>query len=45
MPTSEDFSVKTLGECRFASPLNLPEELYVSEQTRIRICGPKFRLK
>lgn len=36
MPTSEDFTVKTLGECRFPSPLNLPEELYVSEHTRIR---------
>ncbi|MBD3307448.1 ATP-dependent 6-phosphofructokinase [candidate division KSB3 bacterium] len=35
MLTAEDLQVKTLGECRFESPLNLPEALYVSDATRI----------
>ncbi len=36
MPTFEDFRVKTLGECRFSSPLNFPEALYESDAVRIR---------
>ncbi len=36
MPTAEDFLIKTLGECKFDSPLNLPEALYVSDKVRVR---------
>ena len=36
MPTAEDFQVKTLGECKFGSPLDFPECLYVSDETRVR---------
>ncbi len=36
MLTKEDLEVKTLGECTFDSPLNLPEALYVSDETRVR---------
>ena len=36
MLTAEDFKVKTLGECRFDSPLDIPETLYISEDARIR---------
>ncbi len=35
MPTTEDFTVKTLGPCQFDSPLNLPEALYISDDRRI----------
>ncbi len=36
MPTTEDFKVKTLGICKYDSPLNLPEALYVSDEVRLR---------
>ena len=36
MPGVEDFQVKTLGECKIDSPLDFPEFLYVSDETRIR---------
>jgi 6-phosphofructokinase 1 len=36
MLTKEDLKVKMLGECTIDSPLNLPEALYVSDETRVR---------
>ncbi|PIE34659.1 diphosphate--fructose-6-phosphate 1-phosphotransferase [candidate division KSB3 bacterium] len=36
MPTTEDFRIKTLGECQVDSPLDYPECLYVSDDTGIR---------
>ena len=36
MPTAQDFVIKTLGECRISSPLNLPETLYELDEARVR---------
>jgi 6-phosphofructokinase 1 len=36
MLTKEDLQIKTLGECRIDSPLDLPEALYVSDEERVR---------
>src|SRR5512137_1415618 len=36
MLTQADLQVKTLGECTINSPCNLPDTLYVSDETRIR---------
>ena len=36
MLTPKDLQVKTLGDCTLASPLNLPDVLYVSDAVRIR---------
>ncbi len=32
----ENFQVQSIGECKIVSPLNLPENLYVSNDARIR---------
>ncbi len=37
MPTNEDMRVKTLGECRFDSPLRGDRRKFVSDESRVRL--------
>ncbi len=37
MPTPQDLLVKTLGECRFDSPLGGGKQYFVSDETRVRL--------